>query len=94
MRYGLTVKGTADRNGIACCYRGRTAVLKVISTGAYLEWEEGGEKKIATNATNFKLQVDLIEVRKQLVNTKGEMQLFYKNAEAGIEYRLGMRKWI
>jgi hypothetical protein len=40
------------------------------------------------------LQVDLIEVRKQLVNTKGEMQVFYKNAEAGIEYRLGMRKWI
>lgn len=94
MRYGLTVKGTADRNEIICCYRGRTAKLKVISTGAYLEWEEAGEKKIATNATNFKLQVDLVEVRKQLTNAKGELQQFYQNAEAGIEYRLGMRKWI
>ena len=94
MRYGLTVKGTADRNGIVCCYRGRTAKLKVISTGAYLEWVESGEKKIATNVTNFKRQVDLVEVRNQLIHAEGELKQFYKNAEAGIEYRLGMRKWI
>lgn len=94
MRYGLTVKGTADKSGIVCCYRGRKAKLKIISTGAYLEWEESGEKKIASNATNFKLQVDLVEVRRQISHTEGEMKKFYKNAEDGIEYRLGMRKWI
>jgi hypothetical protein len=94
MRYGLIVKGNANRDGLECSYCGRTAKVKIFSGGVYLEWYEGTEKKIASNARNFKLQVDLIEVQKKIKTVEGSLKAFYQNAANGIEYKLGMREWI
>lgn len=93
MRYGLIVKGNANRDGIECVYRGRTAKVRVSSAGAYLIWKEKGETKIAVNVTTFKLMCDLEDVKARIDEAEGDLKKFFESAQQGIEYRLGIRKW-
>ena len=94
MRYGLTVRGNATKDGIECLYRGRIAKARASSAGAYLIWKEKGETKIAVNVTTFKLMCDLEDVKERINEAEGDLKKFYESARIGIEYRLGVRQWI
>lgn len=94
MRYGLTVRGKATKDGIECLYRGRTAKVRVSSAGAYLIWNENGETKIAMNVKMFKLMCDLEDVKVRIKEAEGDLKKFYESAQQGIEYRLGVRQWV